>query len=88
LHEGVGGQEFLNICVRNALNCELCSFVSRYELIKGKFSFYSVRDGVYVDFFCVCLDLYHEMIFNSWRMLLWTERDTYARNGARQLVRM
>jgi len=38
--------------------------------------------------FRVYLDLYHVVIFNSWRMLLYTERDSYARNCARHHVRM
>jgi len=38
--------------------------------------------------FCVCFDLYHVVNFNSWGMLLQTERDIYARNGARHHVRM
>ena len=37
---------------------------------------------------CVCLDLYQVVIFHSWRMLLLTARDGYARNGAGHHVRM
>ena len=38
--------------------------------------------------FCVCLDLYHVVIFNYWRMLLSTARNSYARNCVGHHVRM
>ena len=91
LHEGVEGRDFLNTCVHNAQNYEfVCIFndIAIMNLSGGISHFTPYATMFILILFFVCLDLYHIVIFNSWRILLWTERVSQARNAAGHHVRM